>query len=481
MAHLQKIRNALLAAFFATAAPLVFAQQTQVEPGLQRAVNWKWSVAPWDNYRWGLDPREVPVLAAQSPSQARAQPEMPRVHTIKKGDYLVRVAKRYGLTVAQLKEFNGLADDFMKIGQEVRIPDAAERLMLKSTPKPAQKKGEAGAEPSEVLLLRVFLANEGFSTGPIKDTPDETFGRILNLYQTARAGLPDQAAVVGRAREAVPHPIAVYTLKPGDFRFIATPRAEAAPPKGAAGEENKPPPAKPPAPLSYDEMLLEGFLAYRSPWEFVAERFQCDEAFLRKMNPGLGPHPPAGTAFRVPNVPPFAVELVPPRSTQPAADPAVPVTATIQDLSVLEIRRAGELVAAMPVARSRPGLKARGQWKILDALPRPRLQTIQEPRVQRVEQPLPFYRNPNPTPTPRPAVLARPQTLPPGPNNPAGVLWINLARSGEREPLPFGLHGCAFPSTMASREGLGGFRMANWDILRAASLLPEGTILEWKP
>jgi lipoprotein-anchoring transpeptidase ErfK/SrfK len=353
--------------------------------------------------------------------------------------------------------------------------------MLKSTPKPAQKKGEAGAEPSEVLLLRVFLANEGFSTGPIKDTPDETFGRILNLYQTARAGLPDQAAVVGRAREAVPHPIAVYTLKPGDFRFIATPRAEAAPPKGAAGEENKPPPAKPPAPLSYDEMLLEGFLAYRSPWEFVAERFQCDEAFLRKMNPGLGPHPPAGTAFRVPNVPPFAVELVPPRSTQPAADPAVPVTATIQDLSVLEIRRAGELVAAMPVARSRPGLKARGQWKILDALPRPRLQTIQEPRVQRVEQPLPFYRNPNPTPTPRPAVLARPQTLPPGPNNPAGVLWINLARSGESEPLPFGLHGCAFPSTMASREGLGGFRMANWDILRAASLLPEGTILEWKP
>jgi len=481
MAHLQKIRNALLAAFFATAAPLVFAQQTQVEPGLQRAVNWKWSVAPWDNYRWGLDPREVPVLAAQSPSQAPAQPEMPRVHTIKKGDYLVRVAKRYGLTVAQLKEFNGLADDFMKIGQEVRIPDAAERLMLKSTPKPAQKKGEAGAEPSEVLLLRVFLANEGFSTGPIKDTPDETFGRILNLYQTARAGLPDQAAVVGRAREAVPHPIAVYTLKPGDFRFIATPRAEAAPPKGAAGEENKPPPAKPPAPLSYDEMLLEGFLAYRSPWEFVAERFQCDEAFLRKMNPGLGPHPPAGTAFRVPNVPPFAVELVPPRSTQPAADPAVPVTATIQDLSVLEIRRAGELVAAMPVARSRPGLKARGQWKILDALPRPRLQTIQEPRVQRVEQPLPFYRNPNPTPTPRPAVLARPQTLPPGPNNPAGVLWINLARSGESEPLPFGLHGCAFPSTMASREGLGGFRMANWDILRAASLLPEGTILEWKP
>lgn len=481
MAHFQKTRNALLAAFFAAAAPVVSAQETQAEPGLQRAVNWKWSVAPWDNYRWGLDPREVPVLAAQSASQAPAQPEMPRVHTIKKGDYLVRVAKRYGLTVAQLKEFNGLAADFVKIGQEVRIPDAAERLMLKSTPKPAQKKGEAGAEPSEVLLLRVFLANEGFSTGSIKDTPDETFGRILNLYRTARAGLPDQAAVAGRAREAVPHPIAVYTLKPGDFRFIATPRAEAAPAPGPAREQSKAPPSQAPPPLSYEEMLLEGFLAYRSPWEFVAERFQCDEAFLRKMNPGLGPYPPAGTAFRVPNVPPFAVELVPPRNPQPAADPAIPVTATILDMAVLEIRRGGELAAAMPVARSRPGLKARGQWKILNAIPRPRLQTLQEPRVQRVEQSLPFYRNPNPTPTPRPAVLARPQTIPPGPNNPAGVLWINLARDGETEPLPFGLHGCAFPSGMAGLEGIGGFRMANWDIARAASLLPEGTTLEWKP
>lgn len=480
MAQSQKIRKVLLAAIFASALPLVSAQQPQVEPGLQRAVNWKWSVAPWDNYRWGLDPREVPVLATQEPSRP-PQPETPRTHVVKKGDYLVRVAKRYGLTVAQLKEFNGLADDFVKIGQEVRIPDAAERLMLKSTPKTAQKKGDGGAEPSEVLLLSVFLANEGFSTGPIKDTADEVFGRILNLYQTGRAGLADHAAVVERARQAVPHPIAVYTLRPGDFKFIATPRAEAAPARGAAAEADKPQPAKAPPPPTYEGMLLEGFLAYRSPWEFVAERFHCDEAFLRKMNPGLGPYPPAGTAFRVPNVPPFAVELVPPRSPQPAPDPAEPVTATALDMSIFEIRRGGKLVAAMPVSRSRPGIKARGQWKILDAIPRPRLQTLQEPRVQRVEQALPFYRNPNPTPTPGPATLARPQTLPPGPNNPAGVLWINLAREGETEPLPFGLHGCAFPSTMASTEGIGGFRMANWDIVRAASLLPEGTILEWKP
>lgn len=468
-----------MAAVFAMAVPVVCAQQAQVEPGLQRAVNWKWSVAPWDNYRWGLDPREVPALAPAGESVSKAEPAMPSVHVIKKGDYLVRVAKRYGLTVAQLKEFNGLEGDFVTIGQELRIPGPAERLLLKSTPRGSQKKEAAGAEPSEVLLLRVFLANRGFSTGPIQDAPDEVFRRVLSLFQTAEGEPLEHEALLETARRAVPHPVAIYTLKPEDFRFIATPKAE---PAVATATKSKEPPKIPaPPPLRYEEMLLEGFLAYRSPWEFVAERFHCDEAFLRKMNPGLGPYPPAGSAFRVPNVAPFAVEFVPSKNPQPAADPANPVIATVSGMSVLEIRRGGKLVAAMPVSRARPSIKARDSWRILEAIPRPRLQTLQEPRVQRVEQPLPFYRNPNPTPTPGPATLARPQTLPPGPNNPVGVLWINLARGEEKEPLPFGLHGCAFPSTMFSKEGLGGFRMANWDIVRAAGLLPQGTVLEWKP
>jgi LysM repeat protein len=475
----QVLRRGLAVFLFAAAAHCAFSQQP-VEPGLQRAVQWKWSVTPWDNYRWGLDPREVPVAETPDGQSAATVPAQPSIHIVKKGDYLVRVAKRYGLTTAQLKEFNGLEKDFVRLGQELRIPNAAERLLLKSTPKPAQKKDEPGVEPSEVLLLRVFLANEGFTTGPIKDSSDEVFGRILSLYQSSAAAPLEHAALVEKARAATPHPIAIYTLKPGDFRFIATPRAEAAVPGQPSPAKSTSQPA-PPAPLSYNDMLLEGFLAYRSPWEFVAERFQCDEAFLRKMNPGLGPYPPAGSAFRVPNVMPFAIELVPSANPQPDEEKSEPVTAAVSGMSVLEIRRSEKLVAAMPLSRSRSSLRARGTWRILNAIPRPRLQTVQEPRVQRVEQPLPFYKNPNPTPTPKPATLARPQTLPPGPNNPAGVLWINLAREGENEPLPFGLHGCAFPSTMFTHEGIGGFRLANWDIVRAAGLLPEGTPLEWKP
>jgi hypothetical protein len=117
----------------------------------------------------------------------------------------------------------------------------------------------------------------------------------------------------------------------------------------------------------------------------------------------------------------------------------------------------------------------------MDAIGHPRLATFQEDRVIPVEKNSPFYTNPNPTPIAVRPVLSQEQYLPPGPNNPAGVVWINLAKGDETIPQPFGLHGCSTPMAMQTLEGLGGFRLTNWDILRAARLLPAGTKLDWKP
>ena len=147
----------------------------------------------------------------------------------------------------------------------------------------------------------------------------------------------------------------------------------------------------------------------------------------------------------------------------------------------LEIFRNGRLVAVMPVGRARPGLRGRGEWRVLDAIAHPRLGTVQEERVVPVEKTSPFYINPNPTPAAVRPVLSREQYLPSGPNNPTGVVWINLAKGAETTPQPFGLHGSSIPSGIQTVEGIGGFRLTNWDALRAATLLPPGTKLEWKP
>lgn len=458
-----------------------------IEPGLERAVKWKWNVAPPTSPAWGLPGREVPVIHQQPHARAENSNALladQNTYTVKKGDVLVHIAKKLKITVAQLKEFNALESDFLKIGQQLRIPTPEEKLLLKSTPKttpaPASATAPADIAKSEVLLLRVFLDNQGFGTGPISDAPDPLFGKALHLYQTARGESLDHPTVVQRAKEYTPDTLSTYTLRAEDFRFIAPPKAA----RAASTPGDKPNPKAKPAPTpppTYQEMVAADFLAYRSPWEFVAERFHSDEAFLRKLNPSLGEQPPAGSLFRVPNVMPFEIEKIPATGLQPAPNPAQEISATITDVSTLEIFRSGRLVAVMPIGRARPGLRGRGEWTVLDVIAHPRLATVQEDRVVQVEKTSPFYINPNPTPAAVRPVLSQEQYLPPGPNNPAGVVWINLAKGNETTPQTFGLHGSSMPEDIQTLEGLGGFRLTNWDALRAARLLPAGTKLAWKP
>ncbi len=55
--------------------------------------------------------------------------------------------------------------------------------------------------------------------------------------------------------------------------------------------------------------------------------------------------------------------------------------------------------------------------------------------------------------------------IPPGPNNPVGVLWAGLTRSG------IGLHGTSSPETIGRSRSAGCIRLANWDIIRIPSLI----------
>jgi lipoprotein-anchoring transpeptidase ErfK/SrfK len=57
----------------------------------------------------------------------------------------------------------------------------------------------------------------------------------------------------------------------------------------------------------------------------------------------------------------------------------------------------------------------------------------------------------------------------PGPNNPVGYAWIDL----NREHL--GLHGTPEPSTVGKSQSHGCVRLTNWDVLRLAALVGEGT------
>jgi len=45
-----------------------------------------------------------------------------RYHTVRSGDTLFSLSKRYGTSVSRLKSVNGLSSDLIRIGQTLRIP-----------------------------------------------------------------------------------------------------------------------------------------------------------------------------------------------------------------------------------------------------------------------------------------------------------------------------------------------------------------------
>jgi lipoprotein-anchoring transpeptidase ErfK/SrfK len=58
--------------------------------------------------------------------------------------------------------------------------------------------------------------------------------------------------------------------------------------------------------------------------------------------------------------------------------------------------------------------------------------------------------------------------LPPGPNNPVGVLWIGLNKPG------IGIHGTNQPQTIGRAQSHGCMRVANWDVIRLSKMITKG-------
>lgn len=469
---------------------------SKIEPGLELAVNWKWWVAPPEKTEWGM-PLPEALLPKPPGAIEPGKPVAPRPETydVKKGDAIIKIARKFDMTAAQLKQFNNLQDDRIQIGQTLRIPTHEHLLTL--IPPPPEPKAEpnppAGATNLDFdadfearmeldnVRLQVFLDREMFSPGMIDGKSGATFLKASGIYQLTHPDAASPGLLKAKAEATVTQPYATYTLRAEDFKFIKPPRDEPVPPQNGKSSSKKKTaaPAPAPPPVTIDELVATDFLGYTSAWEFVAERFHCDEVFLHHINPQLKATPAVGTGFQVPNVIPFEIEKALDAPLQPAADPQKPVTAAVVLLSRLEISCEGKLIAVMPLTTARPGLRGRDKWTVLDAIPQPRLATRREPREIPKPKPTPaddFVVGPEPVIAPP---LEKDQFLAPGPNNPVGVIWINLAKSGSTDPLPYGLHGTGIPARM-KLEGIGGLRLSNWDIARAARLMPAGTALLWK-
>ena len=340
--------------------------------------------------------------------------------------------------------------NFAKAGATAAIALAATALSLsgvateQNSADPAVQKAP-DTSPDEkmdgaVFHAQVLLDRAGFSPGVIDGMAGISFEAALKGFQQSR-GLQPTGTLDNPTRAAL-----LRDRAPSTRRLRITEEDAKGPFVGRIPDD--------PA----DQAKMER-LAYRNLLEKIAEKFHTSPETIVALN---DPNQPlrAGTVLRLPNVLPSsrAYEGVKPEVAQLLSDlnvdarqpDAERVVVDKSDKVVRVFGNGGRLVAQFPatMGSERDPLPL-GDWKVNSVAFYPPFHY--QPRL--------FWDVKDDE---------EEQMLPPGPNGPVGVVWIDLSREN------IGIHGTNSPETIKRAESHGCVRLTNWDAARLTQMIEDG-------
>jgi len=309
----------------------------------------------------------------------------------------------------------------------------------------AQPKQPAQPQPPnrDYLHVQVILDHLGFSPGIIDGRPGQSLTAALKGFQEANGlpitGEPDQKTL----QALYPH------------RAWRPTRSIKLTNEMLAG------PYFPNLPHGEDEQAKLPAIGYKNPLEKLGEMFHTSPDTIRALNPGATQLTP-GTVLVLPNVLPDSRNYDPslkPEWRQTLAmlnvDANQPKAAKIvvdkSDKVLRVLDGGGKLVAQFQVTTgSGHDPLPLGNWKITAVDTNPK-----------------FHYNPalfwDAKSTDKKAML------PPGPNGPVGVVWLDLTKEH------YGIHGTPEPQNIGRTESHGCVRLANWNAARLAQMVKPGT------
>ncbi|HXN43479.1 MAG TPA: L,D-transpeptidase [Xanthobacteraceae bacterium] len=196
-------------------------------------------------------------------------------------------------------------------------------------------------------------------------------------------------------------------------------------------------------PKDLEKMARLHHLSYTSPLELLGEKFHVDPKLLKLLNPGKR-FDQAGTSILVPNV--------------GERDRSGRVTKIEVDKSARDIRALGEngdLVAFYPASIGSEEKPApSGQFKVRRIAQNPTYHYDPKFKFKGVH-------------------TNRKLTIAAGPNNPVGVVWIDLTKES------YGIHGTPNPERIGKTSSHGCIRLTNWDALDLAARVHKGTPVDF--
>jgi hypothetical protein len=285
------------------------------------------------------------------------------------------------------------------------------------------------ARPVQTILeAQIALARQALSSGSIDGLNGPKTRRALRAFQAAQ-GLPVTGALdsATRARLLLTEPpYTRHTVTAGDLdRLLPVPPTWI----GKSGMQR----------LDYETLV-----------ELVAEQSQSSPDLIQQLNQDLDwKQVTEGASLVVPNV-----------RTPSVRDRAARVRIDLGERTLEVFDVADRLVALFPCSIAR-AVEDRlvGRLHVASIVPNPDYlfepaRFRQTAEVRQIKERL---------------------TLPPGPNNPVGVMWVGLDQQG------YGIHGTPHPELVGQAESLGCFRLTNWDVELLARLSWVGMPVDVEP
>ena len=305
--------------------------------------------------------------------------------------------------------------------------------------------GKNDSAPSLIAKAEVLLDRDHFSPGEIDGMNGDNYRRAVQAFQEAN-GLSVTGTLEADTWKALISSAFGPVLKP----YTIT-------------EDDLAGPFDKQIPAGLAQMAEFRGLSYTSPLAKLAEKFHMNKEFLHRLNPRADFERP-GEQIVVADVEALALragrdtfEAVPPNNNEGAArESAATIVVDKPARNVRAYDKEGRLLAFYPAtigSEEKPAPS--GDF-----------------RVRRIEW------NPDFVYDPKFAWkgvnVKQTLTIRPGPNNPVGLVWIDLTAPS------YGIHGTPDPASIGKTESHGCVRLTNWDAVDLAAMVRPGTAVRFE-